>query len=170
MKPLNSKQRRSAFIKFLFLFLFSSIVVTGTVFFDIQIPTKENSFLRNKINYTQLTEEHNIKFAKQVEKIKGMIDSLELNSGNTAYMEQLIATKLAQMQTSIPENVSTYQTEMYGDIIQSFLELKNAKMDLIYLQDAQEKLDEYSEIIDAYKEELDQTKRDLDICRQLNGR
>ncbi|TAJ15417.1 hypothetical protein DMA11_01915 [Marinilabiliaceae bacterium JC017] len=170
MKPLNAKQRRNAFIKFLMLFILSTAIIVGAIYFDFQVPARENTFLRNKISQSQLLEKQEQHFAQQMEKVKGLIDSLDMKDINYGYMDQLITTELAIMQSSISEEDSTFRSDMCSNIIQTYLELKNAKTDLLDLQDAKEELEEYGEIIDEYKEELDQAKRDLDICRQLNGR
>jgi hypothetical protein len=70
------------------------------------------------------------------------------------------------MQTSLPAD-STFRHQMYINIIQSYLELKNAKASLIELNDAQSELQEYSTLVEQYKNDLSQAQRDLDLCRQL---
>ncbi|MCG8384359.1 MAG: hypothetical protein MJA30_02360, partial [Cytophagales bacterium] len=85
-------------------------------------------------------------------------------------MERLVSSELADMQSSLPVEDSTYRRRMYSNIIQTFLELKNAKSSLIQLNDVRGELDEYDELIDQYKRDLNQAQRDLDICRQMSRR
>ncbi len=170
MKPLNSKDRKKAFIQFLLLFIVTVGVLVLALYFDVKAPIKENTYLKDKVRYFegQLAEER--KFVKEMSKIKSLLDSMDMPGVSSQYMEQLVSSKVAALQTSIPESDSSYRHDMYTNVIQTYLELKNSKSKLYDLSDVKSKLEEYTDIIDEYRKELDQAKRDLDICRQLNSR
>lgn len=170
MKPLNSKQRINTFLIFLLLFLVTTSIIVLAVFFDFKVPQRENEMFRER-NQQILTKENQVRaFAEQMEDVKSLIDSMTMPGINSDYMERLVSSELADMQGLLPPEDSTFRRRMYSNIIQTYLELKNAKSSLIQLSDVKGELDEYDELVSQYKTELDQAKRDLDICRQMNSK
>lgn len=48
MEPLNQKERNSAFLKFVIMFICTIIVVLVAAFFDFKIPVKQNIYLQQE--------------------------------------------------------------------------------------------------------------------------
>jgi len=167
VKPINSKDRNKAIFQFTILLLITICIVIMAVFFDHKVPLKENAYLRSKMKNTEYLVSMENDFALKMERIKSLIDSMDAPGVNSDYISQLISTRLAEMQTTMPPD-STFRRMMYNNIIQSYLELKNAKAALIQLNDVQTELDEYSQLIEQYKTDLAQSQRDLDLCRRLS--
>ncbi len=170
MKPLNSKQRINTFLLFTSLFVVTTGMIVVAVFFGFRVPARENAMFRERNEQILYKEGMARGFAEQMEEIKSLLDSMDMPGINSDYMERLVSSELADLQSSLPVEDSTYRRKMYSNIIQTYLELKNAKSSLIQLSDVQGELDEYDDLIDRYKKDLDQAKRDLDICRQMNRR
>jgi hypothetical protein len=168
MKPQNTKERNTAFIKFILLFIVTTGLIVLAVFFGYRTPLKENVYLREKIKKmeTQIGEER--QFVFRMNKIKGLIDSMDMPNVNADYLQQLIDSYLADIQNSVPQDDTTFRKKMYSNTIQSYLELKTAKHSLFKMKDVKMTMDECSQLLDKYKSDLEQSQRDLDICRQLS--
>ncbi|MBN2484900.1 MAG: hypothetical protein JXB34_02895 [Bacteroidales bacterium] len=168
MKPLNNSERNKAIFRFVILLTITIVIIIMAIFFDHRVPTVENRYLRSQIKNTERLIEQEEIFAKKMGKIKSLIDSMGQKGVNSDYIGQLISANLAEMQTSLPSD-STFRHAMYINIIQTYLELKNAKASLIGLGDVQKELEEYSLLVDKYRADLEQVHRDLDLCRQLRN-
>ncbi|MRT94780.1 type VI secretion system TssO [Ancylomarina sp. 16SWW S1-10-2] len=165
MKSLNVKQRRKAFISFFFLFLLTSSLVVVIVFFNYKVPEKENEYLHNRLVYLNLEQKQTALFADKMDKVKSLIDSIGIKGTNIEFTEQLITTELAMMRSKFIAEDSTSHVGMYNNIILTYLELKEAKTELLNLEDAKTDLESYIKIIEELKEELEAKQRDLDIYR-----
>jgi hypothetical protein len=138
------------------------------VFFGTRLPIEENAYLREKMRTMESKVQVERHFAQKMENVKSLMDSMDLPNVNADYMQQLISSELADLQSEVTTNDSTYRKEMYSNILQTYLELKTAKHSLIKMQNVEMSMEEYSKLVDQYNEELKQTQRDLDICRQLS--
>lgn len=165
MKSLNVKQRRKAFISFLLLFLLTSSLVVLIVFFNLKVPEKENNYLRNRLNYLNIEAQQTANFAQKMDQVKNLIDSIGIKGTNIDYTEQLISTELALMRTKYIAEDSTSNIAMYNNIILTYLELKEAKIELLNLEDAKSDIETYVNMIEELKEKLEDKQRDLDIYR-----
>jgi hypothetical protein len=164
MKSLNVKQRRKAFISFLLLFLLTSSLVVLIVFFNYKVPEKENNYLHNRLNYLNIEAQQTLNFAEKMDQVKGLIDSIGIKGTNVDYTEQLISTKLALMRAKYVAEDST-SNGMYNNIILTYLELKEAKIELLNLEDTKSDIETYVNTIEELKDNLEETQRDLDIYR-----
>ncbi len=168
MKPLNKKQRNKAFFIYLLLFVLVNAMVVGIVYFNFQVPAKENKFLQEKLDFLSYRAEEQKGFAKEMNKVKSLLDTMDFDGVSKEYVEQLISTELAFMRTNYAAKDSTYVGGMYNNIIVTYLELKIAKSQLKDLNEAKSDIDTYVETIDKLKEKLSKAERDLDICRNLS--
>ncbi len=168
MKPLNKKQRNKAFVIYLILFVFVNAIVVGIVFFNYQVPGKENKFLQKKLDYLSLKSDEQENFAKEMDKVKSLLDTMDIDGINREYVDQLISTDLAYMRTNYAAKDSTFLGGMYNNIILTYLDLKIAKSQLKELDEAKSDIDTYVETIDKLKEQLKEVQRDLDVCRSMH--
>ncbi|PKQ62978.1 hypothetical protein BZG01_16475 [Labilibaculum manganireducens] len=165
MKSLNVKQRRKAFISFFFLFLLTTSLVVVIVFFNLKVPEKENKYLHNRLNYLSLEKKQISNFALKMDKVKALIDMIQIKGTNIEFTDQLISTELAVMRNKFIAEDSVSNVGMYNNIILTYLELKEAKIELLNLEDAKTDIESYVSIIEELKEKLEAKQRDLDIYR-----
>ncbi|WP_320020323.1 type VI secretion system TssO [Labilibaculum manganireducens] len=165
MKSLNVKQRRKAFISFFFLFLLTTSLVVVIVFFNLKVPEKENKYLHNRLNYLSLEKKQISDFALKMDKVKALIDMIQIKGTNIEFTDQLISTELAVMRNKFIAEDSVSNVGMYNNIILTYLELKEAKIELLNLEDAKTDIESYVSIIEELKEKLEAKQRDLDIYR-----
>lgn len=168
MKPINKSERNKAIIKFFLLLSIFVALVIMVIFFDFKVPSVENKYLHSQMKKTEKLMDIEEDFAEKMDRVKALIDTMDQPGVNSEYIEQLISTQLADMQTSLPSD-STFRHDMYTNVIQTYLELKNAKSSLMELSDVQKELEEYSELVDRYREDLEQAHRDLDLYRQMRN-
>lgn len=168
MEPLNKKERRRAFWKFLAFFSITILFVTGAVYINVHIPVEENEDLRAK--YEQLNNELEFQtdFANSIREVKVTLDSINQSGQNVMYLEQVVSTKLAGVKESVPESDSLRQQRLYDYVIQTMLALQESKRMLRDSRESQNLIGDYQQNIERYKEALEQSRRDLDICRQLS--
>ena len=169
MKSLNKKERNKAFINFIWMFLFTIILIVGAIYFDFRVPLKENKVL--KADNSKLRKEYDfqMEFINGVRDVKSNLDSINMEGQNVFFLEQLVSRKLATMKESIPGDGLAEQKAYYDYVIQLCLELQTAKRELRDLQGMKSMIQDYKENLQRYKEECNQAKRDLDICRQLSN-
>ncbi len=168
MKPLNKKQRNKAFFIYLLLFLITNSVLVGIVYFNYQVPAQENEYLQKKLDYLILKSDEQREFDKKMNRVKSLLDTMDVDGVSIEYMEQLISTELAFMRTNYADKDSSFVGDMYNNVIITYLELKVAKSQLRQLDDAKNDIDTYVETIDKLKERLKEVERDLAISRQLS--
>ena len=169
MEPLNKKERKKAFWKFLAFFIVTILFVMGAVFINFDIPQEQKKLLakENKILNREL--DFQTDFSKGIRDVKAMLDSINQSGQNVMYLEQLVNTKLAGINQSIPDGDSLRQRKLYNHVIQSLLALQESKRKLRDLQNAQKLIQKYKKNIKRYKEALEQTEEDLSLCRQLSS-
>jgi hypothetical protein len=165
MKPKNVKERKSSFIKFLLLFILTTTTIMVAVFFNFRVPQKENALLKERAKNMEREMQFQKTFASEIDGIKSMIDSLDIPGQNVSFINNLIGSKLADVQTTIPREDSTYRYNMYLGVIETLVDLQKAKKELHGLADAKSKIEEYKVALESTRNELEQTKRDRDILR-----
>lgn len=137
MKPKNSSERSSAFYKFLILFLVTTSTVVGAVYFNFKVPKQENSLLREQAQVFDDDLKFQKGFYKEMQSLLVMIDSLEKPGTIVDFEASQISSRLAALSSTIPGKDSTNLSDMNQEIIKLLLELKNDKVKLYQLRNAQ---------------------------------
>jgi len=161
MKPNNSKERRTSFLKFLALFLVTVGMIVCAVFFSYQIPKKENAELRA---YSKVLEDGMVfqkNFYNEMRIVKNMLDSLDAPGANVELERSRIAKKLATLEETIPTKDDTHLYDMHQKIITLFSDLQMAKEVVYKSRDCVADIEEYKEELDKVREELTEAKREL---------
>ena len=166
MKPKNSKERSSSFLKFLALFIVTMAMILVAVFFNFQIPEKENKLLREQADVFDQEMEYQSEFFAEMQSLKQMIDSLDVPGQNTSYQNSLISTQIVDLQKNIPPKGSSHIYDMHMAIIQLYVELQTATDKLNSLQDAEGTIADYKEAFENCKKDLVQAERELYIARR----
>jgi hypothetical protein len=139
MEALNVKERSQAFWKFVLFFVFAVAAILLAVFFNYQVPKKENKILRDKADLYQAHTASEEKFAAAMGEANEYLDSLDKPGANVAYLNQLIGNKLAELtilQTK-DNSAASKEDKIFLDII---LKYQQSKTKLLELKDASDKL------------------------------
>lgn len=166
MQVLNKQERTSAFLWFLLFFVVTVGLFVLAVFFNFQVPARENSELHRQLATFRREQAFQADFLQKLEKVKTNLDSINMPNQNASYMDQVIAQDLAAMRSSIPKDVVSHYS-LYDNIIQQCLSLQQSKQQLRGLQNAQQNIAELKEKIAELNRQLDDTRRELDYARQL---
>src|SRR5690606_23061785 len=102
MKPQNYKERNIAFLKFILLFTITCSLIVMAVFFGMRLPTEENAYLREKMQILESNAHAERQFASKMEDVKVLLDSMDLPNVNVDYMQHIISTELAEIQSKVP--------------------------------------------------------------------
>ena len=165
MKPKNSKERRSAFFKFLGLFLVTMLTLLVAVYFNFKVPNKENALLKTQVKAVEKEMTFQNDFSAEMESIKSMIDSLDVPGQNVPYQNSKISEKLVSLQKTIPTKDSTFRYDMYSNIVAAYADLQQSEGELIDLKDAKNTIEDYKEALEKCRNDLKQAERDLYIAR-----
>ena len=167
MKPKNTKERRDSILKFTLVFGVTLILVITAVFFDFnRLPFKENSILKERILQVKKEEAFQLKFSKGAEEINALLDSLDRPGQNVQYFNALINDKIVDLQKGIPAKDSTAYYSMYVNYVKSFVDIQELKGKLKSFENADVRLQEYSQEVERLGAELDKKNRYLRTLRR----
>ncbi|RFS25030.1 hypothetical protein DVR12_07545 [Chitinophaga silvatica] len=165
MEALNKEARMAAFWTFLLFFVVTATLLIITIFFSVQAPIQENLILRKEIDGYKndfLFQEY---FHKRINEVKRNLDIVNAPEQNASYIDQIVASALADLRGKIPQPSSYFP--FYDNIIQIFLALQQNKQQLRTLLHAQEEIISLREKAARLNEQLEMKSRDLDNCRQM---
>src|SRR5687768_2221693 len=108
MRVLNKQERTSAFLWFLLFFVVTVGLFVLAVFFNFQVPSRENAALRKQLSAFRQEQAFQGDFLQKMEKVKNNLDSINLPNQNANYMDQVIAQDLVNMRNSIPKESVTH--------------------------------------------------------------
>lgn len=166
MRVLNKQERTVAFLWFLLFFVVSVGLFVLAVFFNYQVPAKENDDLRKQLTSFRQEQAFQGDFLQRMEKVKNNLDSINLPNQNANYMDQVVAQDLVTMRNSIPKESVTHYG-LYNNIIQNLLSIQQGKQQMRGLQNAQQTIAELKEKIADLNRELETTRNELDYNRQM---
>ncbi len=143
MDILNKKERYSAFMLFLGMFVLSAGILIFALFFNFKLPMKENEVLRNEnegmikqFNYQQ-------KFSDEFKNITKLLDSMQKTPERATYIEQSIGQKLGDLSKEIPDD--TLSSKLYERIIVNVQDLVNSKKNLIQYSDSKNTIEQLTQ-------------------------
>ncbi|GAA0543367.1 type VI secretion system TssO [Chitinophaga japonensis] len=168
MKVLNRQERTTAFLWFLLFFVVTVGLFVLAVFFNYQVPVKENAELRKELNTFRKEQAFQASFLQDAEKIKVNLDSINMPNQNAIYMDQEIAKRLSNMHHAIPKDVVTHYN-LYDNYVQVGLSLLQSKQQLRNLQDAQKSIAELKEKVQDLTGQLNQAENQLDYYKRLSS-
>ncbi|AXT60417.1 hypothetical protein D1816_08655 [Aquimarina sp. AD10] len=170
MKPKNTKERRSSFIKFILLFVLVTATIMVTVFFNYRVPQKEIELLRERVKIAEQEVKFQEGFASEIKVIKNMLDSLDIPGQNVSFLGSQLNGKLSRMQESIPRKDSTYRYDMYTNVVKAFLKIKETKEELYSRKNDKKNIEECKIQLEKTEQKLKETERDLQILRITSNR
>ena len=172
MKAKNSKARRNSFLKFLLLFIITTGLIVGALYFDFNVlPNRENAVLRKQASDIEKENGFQKEFSRELFQLRGMIDSLDMSQdeSNRLFLNNVLSNQTVKLKTSIPRRDSTYRYDMYSNIIWSYAEIQKLKNELHSYADIKEDLEKYKEANRDCEEELKEAQRNLDIYRNSSN-
>lgn len=169
MDILNKKERTSAFLLFLLMFIVTTGVLFFAIFFNYKLPIKENEVLKNEND--KIVAEFNFQkmFSEKVEHIGVLIDSLDKAPESFQFIEQNITYELVDLKEKIPAD-SDQSLKLYDNVILSLKDLVNAKRLLLQVNDSKKEIELLNQQIKAYDEENKELAHDLKMATQLSRR
>jgi hypothetical protein len=164
---VNSKERDTAFWKFLGFFLFSTLLVVSAVYFDTRIPARDNAIMRDQISAYKTQALAQEKFVRSMDEAKGLIDSLARPGSNTVYLNQQVAAKIRELAQLQYKDSSMY-SRLNKNVLDVFLRYQDATNKSVSIGDMPRQLEEYRSKYEQAQRDLDNTRRDLDVLRRSN--
>lgn len=143
MEILNKKERYSAFMMFLVMFIVTTGILIFALFFNFKLPMKENEVLRSENELMTKQFNYQKKFSNEFGKVTKMLDSLKKNPERAVYIEQNIGQKLGDLSKEIPED--TLSSGFYQRVIISIQDLVNSKKDMLQVDDSKSKIDQLTQ-------------------------
>lgn len=166
MRVLNKRERTNAFLWFLLFFVVTVGLFVLAVFFNFQVPSRENAELRKQLSTFRTEEAFQVEFLQKLEKVRTNLDSINMPNQNANYLDQVIAQDLVNMRNAIPKDAVSHYA-LYVNIIQNCLQLQQSKQQLRGLQNAQQSIAELREKVADLNKELENARSELDYNRQL---
>lgn len=169
MDILNKKERTSAFLLFLLMFIITTGVLFFAIFFNYRLPLKENEVLKNENDKILAEFNFQKKFSEKIEHIGVLIDSLDKSPESFQFIEQNISFELVELKEKIPAD-SDQSLKLYDNVILTVTDLVNAKKLLLQVNDSKKEIDMLNTQIKAYEEENKDLIRELRLAQQLSRR
>jgi hypothetical protein len=168
MQVLNKQERTTAFLWFLLFFVITVGLFLVAVFFNFQVPVRENAQLRKELGTFRKEQAFQADFVQNQERVKADLDSVNLPNQNAIYVEQEIVKSLSSMHNAIPKDVVTHYG-LYDNFVQMGLALQESKQQLRGLQDAQRTIAELKEKVQDLSTQLDRSENQLDYYKRLSA-
>jgi ABC-type sugar transport system permease subunit len=167
MDILNKKERNSAFIMFLVMFVVTTGVLIFALFFDFRLPLKENEVL--KIENEKIIKESNFqkKFSDKYQHICKLVDSLDRAPEQFPYLEQTISSELVDLQRKADS--LQVDSKLYSNIIIYTNKLVQSKKISTNTNNSQGIIDKLTEEKEALIAKNTQLDMNLQICKQINN-
>lgn len=166
MDILNKKERNSAFLLFLLMFVITTGVLIFALFFDFRLPLKENEVL--KTENEKIIKEYNFNkvFTEKIEYVGKLIDTIEIKPQQYTYYEGKITRELSNLQKSAD---SIEGSRLYGNVIFNMKRLVESKKISTESNDSQGAIDKLTEKNETLKTENRQLGYDLTVCKSQSS-
>lgn len=169
MDILNKKERLSAFLLFLLMFIITTGVLITALFYNYKLPLKENEILKAENDKILTQFNFQKQFSEKIEQISVMVDSLDKAPESFQFIEQKINFELVELNEKIPAD-SDQDLKIYDNVILTVKDLVNAKKMLLQVNDSKKEIEVLNTQIKSYEEENKDLIRELELVRQLNRR
>ncbi len=134
MEPLNKKERSGFIFKFSAAFIVGILIIMIPFYFLIQLPKYEHSNLSK--NLTELEKQiyyQRDTLAIQIDSLKRMVNKLDLPNPQVGLIDGEIGQYISKIQLNFINDTS-WTGRMYKNIVKSYIDLENAKMSRLKLE------------------------------------
>jgi len=129
MRVLNKQERTSAFLWFLLFFVVTVGLFVLAVFFNFQVPSRENTALRKQLSSFRQEQAFQAEFLQKMDKVKNNLDSIKNLLLFLKAQQTLIGTAIgdnkAEALVKITEGIEKSQLEHHREAATSINELLN---------------------------------------------
>lgn len=164
MKPINSAERKSAYLNFLILFAITIVIVVTTCFFGMRVPFKQNEQLQEKIAGFQNQKSFAENFETRFANTKGILDTVNKAGIQAELLDQKITDGIKSLSAMV-DNDTTIVKKNYNDVIQNLAELQFAKKQLRDVSSSNQNMTQYMQQIEGLKSDLARAKSESDALR-----
>lgn len=164
MQPINTAERRKAFINFILFFTITVSIIVTTVFFSIQVPLKHNKQLRNDVAEIEKEKDFTASFTSLMNETVNQLDSVN-NVENPALLDGSIRRNLDKMTTMINDSIS--DKNLYLNIVRSLNALYSVNKGLREANSRAANAGELLQQINTLRTQLAQTNSQLILCQGL---
>lgn len=168
MEVLNRKERTSALILFLIMFVIAVGVLMTAIFFSNKLPYKEIGKLRKENRENRFEINYQKDFTDQLGILNKMVDSLAGDIYN-GILRRNITNELADIGDRI-EKDSLKNKGVYLRMLDIYTIHMRAIDRLKEQQECKDEIEELKEKIDDYKEKIDDLESDLRHCELMRKR
>ena len=165
---LNSKERNQAFVKFIFFFLVTTVLIVLAVYFDYKLPFKDNAVLREKLRTYEGQQYSQEQFLTVMESAKKLIDSMGKQAQPNALLDQEIAKQLIIMKTPAYQEESLYGTLNKG-IFNICYDYNDLCKRLLPARDALDENNKLKTQLNDLQLRYDNAQRDLEAYRRSSN-
>ncbi|TLX71648.1 hypothetical protein E9993_19980 [Labilibacter sediminis] len=156
MKPENTKDRKSLFIRFIVFFILAILIVIVPVFVTLRLPAQENEQTSGELKALQ--DERDFQrdfFAVRMDSVKGLVDSYNSDDVDIDKLNADIGFLLSEMEKSIASD-TTWRASMNKNIVATYLSLKKMQNKIL---EVHEELDEVTSDLAKCKKDLKSSKK-----------
>jgi hypothetical protein len=129
MKPLNAEERKRSFLKFLGLFVITTLLIVTAVYFGYKVPFKQNEELKERIAIVEKEKTFADDFSARMKETKVLLDSVMLPGVQSELVDGHISENLKKMNAMTDAQPAGSQ-EIYRNIVRNFADLQIAKKQL----------------------------------------
>ena len=162
---LNANDRNKTFFQFLVLFLVTVMLVVGAVYFNYQMPGRINSMLQNEISMQQSEAQYQRKFVSRMQEARTYLDSMSKSGANANLLDMQLTERMTEL-LNLQQKDSSLYGQMNEAIIETFLELQQAKKSLVGAGGNGEKISMLETELNRVKGELSTAQGQLDHFRK----
>jgi hypothetical protein len=157
MQPQNTAERKKAFSRFLILYIITTAIIIGAVYFGIQVPFQQNKKLQEQLAGIEKERDFGRAFFTQLSDAKALLDSVNRPGVQSELVDGQIDSKLQQL-TAMIEKDSVSEKRLYQEIIKTYFEIKDDKKRIRAAGDKDAQAAEF-------EAQLSQWKTKYDDCR-----
>ncbi|MCC6287229.1 MAG: hypothetical protein IT249_05035 [Chitinophagaceae bacterium] len=165
---INRSERSAAFWKFILFFVTAVAFIVSAVYFNFNLPTRENSLLKQQVSRYKVQEEAQETFVKTMEDAKLLIDSIGRPGAQAAFLNQQAAAKIQQL-VNLQYKDSSIYNQLNKSVLDLFLRYQELTNKMVTLGDAPQQLQEYKQKYEQAQRDLEDARRNLDIIRSSSN-
>ena len=164
MKPLNSEERKKAFVKFLALFILTAGLIVVAVYFGVQVPFKQNERLRSQVNAFERQKSFTENFDVVLTDVKASLDTINRAGVQAELADGRVSEQLKKMNAMIDAD-SASAKRFYQNVVQNLAELQVAKKQLRDASGKDANLSQLLQQIETLKSDLNQSRTEANALR-----
>ena len=126
MQPQNVKERKSAFSRFLILYIITTAIIICAVYFGMLVPFQQNKKLKEQMAIIEKERDFGQLFFTQLRSAKGLLDSVNKPGVQAELIDGQIDSKLQQL-TAMVDKDSVSSKQLYQELIKTYFEIKDDK-------------------------------------------